>query len=215
MFKKKIFFTAIALLYHVTTLQAQTLTTTQSIINNNVIINQEPLQENISPFIVMQNERYSITALAKYDITARILHVNNYTDSKADIAPRDFALGWKNMSDTRFLSNIELKQHDRFLFWKVGSIARPIIHAIETQSSNNHLIPSTDKIKQVLMNANVGETINIKGYLVNVRRIDNFRWNTSLVRTDTGDGACEIIYVTEATINPKDNEFQKTLTAKN
>lgn len=215
MFKNTIFFIATALLFNFTPSEAQNLPSDETVVNSTSIINQEPLQENITHFIVMQNERYTITALAKYDITARILHVNDYTDSKADIAPRDFALGWKNMSDTRFLSNIELKQHDRFLFWKVGSIARPIIQAIITQTSNNHLIPSNDKIRQTLMNANVGESINIKGYLVNVRRIDNFRWNTSLVRTDTGDGACEIIYVTEATINKGNDIFSKNLTAKN
>ncbi len=35
----------------------------------------------------------------------------------------------------------------------------------------------------------------MSGYLVDVRGPNGFRWNTSLSRNDTGDGACEIMWI--------------------
>lgn len=182
----------------------------------NNIVKELPIQENITPFIVYDDGKYNLTALAKYSITARLLHVKSYSDNKADISPIDFALGWENMSDNNFLSKVSLDQDNRFLLWKVQSVARPVIHAIENESSNNHLIPANDDIKATLLKAQIGEKVSLKGYLVNLRRTtDDFRWNSSLNRYDTGDGACEIIYVTNATILPNMNDFKENLTAKN
>ena len=46
-----------------------------------------------------------------------------------------------------------------------------------------------------------GDHIKIKGYLVNVTasnsKNDVIWWNSSTIRSDTGDGACELIYVTD------------------
>jgi hypothetical protein len=40
-----------------------------------------------------------------------------------------------------------------------------------------------------------GQIATIGGYLVDVRGPGGFLWNTSLTRTDTGEGACEIVWV--------------------
>ena len=37
--------------------------------------------------------------------------------------------------------------------------------------------------------------MTIGGYLVDVAGPGGFAWNTSLTRNDTGDGACEIVWV--------------------
>ena len=42
---------------------------------------------------------------------------------------------------------------------------------------------------------NPGQIATIGGYLVDVRGPNGFAWNTSLTRRDTGDGACEIVWV--------------------
>ena len=47
-----------------------------------------------------------------------------------------------------------------------------------------------------------GDHIRIKGYLVNVDAVkpngsESYYWHSSTSRTDTGDGACEVIYATE------------------
>ena len=40
-----------------------------------------------------------------------------------------------------------------------------------------------------------GQLVTIDGYLVDVRGPGGFAWNTSRTRTDTGNGACEIVWV--------------------
>ncbi len=71
---------------------------------------------------------------------------------------------------------------------------------IDGQSSNNHLIPNDDAVREKIHNIKEGDYVRIEGYLVNIYGQKNdghyFKWNTSTTRSDTGNGACEIIYVT-------------------
>jgi hypothetical protein len=161
---------------------------------NGILITQEPLQETIHPFIIKSTSEYSITAMAKYDIQARILKKETYSwDKAAKFSPLDLALGWKQMSSNELLNTLTITQSNRFYFWstKLPNYSRKMI---EINSSNNHLIPENSNIKKQLEHFHEGELIEIKGYLVNVKD-KNWFWNTSLTREDTGDGACEIIYV--------------------
>jgi len=40
-----------------------------------------------------------------------------------------------------------------------------------------------------------GEIVNFSGYLVQVNKPNGWKWKTSLTRTDTGFGACEVVWV--------------------
>jgi len=42
-----------------------------------------------------------------------------------------------------------------------------------------------------------GDTVRIRGYLVQVEGKDGWRWRSSLTRDDTGGGACELIFIQE------------------
>ena len=68
--------------------------------------------------------------------------------------------------------------------------------------SNNHMIHSDEHVLKCLRNVKEGDHIKIEGYLVNVYytgKNSTGTWPTSLSRTDHGDGACEVIYVTNIT----------------
>jgi len=48
-----------------------------------------------------------------------------------------------------------------------------------------------------------GDKVYLEGYLVFIKGTVNGRnswWNSSLTRNDTGNGACEILYLTRAVI---------------
>ena len=66
--------------------------------------------------------------------------------------------------------------------------------------TNNHLIPSDNKTRKLVDYIKEGEFVNIEGYLVNIKVIGKngsyFVWDTSTNRSDSGNGACETIYVT-------------------
>jgi hypothetical protein len=44
----------------------------------------------------------------------------------------------------------------------------------------------------------VGQIVTLDGYLVNATGPEGRTWNSSLTRDDTGNGACELIYVEKA-----------------
>lgn len=77
------------------------------------------------------------------------------------------------------------------------------------QISNSHVLPSNNEIYKIMKSVNIGDQIHIKGYLTDytVRSPDGSlkTRHSSTVRTDTGDGACEVIYVTDFEILKKQN----------
>jgi hypothetical protein len=58
------------------------------------------------------------------------------------------------------------------------------------------VIPADAKIERALKSLRRGEIARIQGLLVDVERPGAPRWKSSLARTDTGAGACEILFAT-------------------
>ena len=63
------------------------------------------------------------------------------------------------------------------------------------QLSNNHLISDDEFVRNQIRKIRVGDQIRIKGYLSSYGGAGGSKRGTSTTRTDTGDGACETIYV--------------------
>ncbi|MDQ2962255.1 MAG: hypothetical protein M3R31_03705 [Pseudomonadota bacterium] len=58
-----------------------------------------------------------------------------------------------------------------------------------------HVIPANKDIESKLKKLRPGQIVTASGYLVDVRGPGGVAWNTSLSRTATGDGACELSWV--------------------
>lgn len=65
------------------------------------------------------------------------------------------------------------------------------------QGSNNHLLTDNAEIKARMARARVGDQITLRGYLAEYEHSGGFKRGTSTSREDTGNGACETIYVTD------------------
>jgi hypothetical protein len=67
--------------------------------------------------------------------------------------------------------------------------------------SNNHLLPANDIVAHQIRGIRTGDQVRMNGLLVDYRVSsggrDVFTRQTSLTRNDTGNGACEIVYVTD------------------
>jgi hypothetical protein len=50
-------------------------------------------------------------------------------------------------------------------------------------------------VRDQLLRTRVGNIAHLRGYLIDANRDDGFSWHTSLTREDTGDGACELMWV--------------------
>ena len=155
-----------------------------------------PIQRNIDSPISHRIDDYNISELAQFDIKAKVLAKKNYhLGREADLSPTDLALGWGNMSDERILGQIKISQSGRFYFWRVDSFPIPR-NEIETSSANMHLIPANESVKSTIKKIRQGDLVEISGSLVNViSNNGDWRWSSSLTRNDTGNGACELIWV--------------------
>jgi hypothetical protein len=147
----------------------------------------------------IQVGEFQLEPKARYDIEARVLSVERYrTDGGARLSPIDFAVGWGPMSDSAVLAHFRISQGGRFF------TIYPDEEAIDLQSAlvsaaNMHLIPASSDVEALLKQVRVGNVVHLRGLLVNASRADGYRWQTSLTRSDTGAGACELFYVETVT----------------
>lgn len=63
------------------------------------------------------------------------------------------------------------------------------------QLSNNHLISDDEYIRDRVKDIRIGDQVRVVGYLASYSNEEGSKRGTSTTRTDTGDGACETIYV--------------------
>jgi hypothetical protein len=160
-----------------------------------IIAPREPMQQMVPPRVLGAVHGYTLTALAGYAIEARVLHTKRYWGEGADLVPYDVALGWGPMSDQAVLDQLEIQQSNRFFFYR-WSGAPPIPQGeIVCHASNHHLIAADAAVAKTIGDLRAGEVVRLRGYLVQVSRPDGFRWVSSLTRTDSGNGACEVFYV--------------------
>ncbi len=169
-----------------------------------VLVNEEPLQLPI-PEGVKSSALYNGTVidfLASYKIKARILSRERYwIDRGAKYSPIDFALGWGPMSDSSNIEKLKISQNDRFYFFSYKSEDYPDPTKITLNSANTHIIPSNPDVKDQVLKLRVGQVVTLTGYLVRVNHPDGSDWKSSLTRSDTGNGACEILWVTKVDLS--------------
>ena len=165
-----------------------------------VSIERPPLQQDLPSSPAVQVGDYGFTLLADFQLEARVLGRRDYRrDGGAHLAPIDLALGWGPMARSEVVDQIDVRQRGRFYFWEVDRY--PIERsAIINNSANMHMIPGSPRVFAELKRAERDRRIRLRGFLVNVDRADGWRWRSSLTRSDSGDGACELILVTAAQV---------------
>jgi hypothetical protein len=156
----------------------------------------DPLQTDLQGAAPIKRGHWTLTPRASYDITARILSRDDYEfDAISDLIPEDLALGWGPMSDNRVLRAFDITQGARFYTWRPKA-APPIARQdVIEHSANTHVIPADAAIRSQLARLRVGQVVHLTGLLVDGRRDDGSFINTSLTRSDTGAGACEVMLV--------------------
>jgi hypothetical protein len=166
-----------------------------------VLAADDPQQTNLPTGDKVQVGRWTLTVRADYRITARVLARERYQfDALADLVPEDLALGWGPMSDSRILRAIDISQSNRFYYWRAQQSSPLPRDSIITHSANTHVIPQNKMIARQLSRLRPGQVVTLSGELVDGVR-DDGRWiKTSMVRDDTGAGACEVLLVTDVAL---------------
>jgi hypothetical protein len=156
----------------------------------------EPLQTEMDTVPTIAYGRWKLMERARYEITARILSREDYQfDLLSDLVPEDLALGWGPMSDNRVLSALKITQSVRFYSWRpVGTLPISRKEVID-HSANTHVIPADPGVSSQLARLRVGQVVHLTGFLVDATRNDGVSVRTSLTRSDSGAGACEVMLV--------------------
>ena len=160
-----------------------------------VLVPEIPAQTDLQTYTFMM-DGYQLTRRAEFEIHARVLSTRNYyLGDESDLSPLDLALGWGVMSDQAVLDRLKISQSSRW-YRARWDFPEPLSEQqFITNSSNMHMIPAQKGVARTLKKLRSGDLVTVNGYLVDVDHDSGWRWRTSMSRTDTGSGACEIVYV--------------------
>ena len=160
-----------------------------------ILAPNEPIQRSIPNPEPFDFKGYRITPLAQFEIEARVLSRERYRRGReAELSPIDLALGWGPMSAQEVIDQLDIYQSHRYYQWRTDRLPLPL-PVIASHSANMHIIPAADAIEDELAKVREGHIVRLGGYLIQATAPDGWRWRSSLSRSDTGGGACEVVLV--------------------
>jgi hypothetical protein len=140
--------------------------------------------------------KYRITPLAHFNIRARVMSREDYSfDHESELSPLDLAVAWGRMSDPAIYQQLAISQGNRFYYWHYDDKPPIPNDEIISSSSNMHLIPADATVKRQMERVRPGEIVHFEGELIEATEPSGWHWRSSLSRTDTGAGACELVWV--------------------
>lgn len=135
-----------------------------------------------------------LSLLAEYSLKGVIKSKKKYGDYPSQVSKYDYALAWGDLNKREIDEHISYSQSGRWYFYHYSKKLPVSMKYIASHSANVHLIAADNKVLSMIKKAGENDYVQLTGYLVNVNFKDN-PWRTSLTREDTGNGACEIMYV--------------------
>lgn len=154
---------------------------------------QSPPVAGVGPFRL---QAATLRPLAGFSVDARVLSRRDYDSGReADLSPTDLALGWGRMRDDAVLDALDISQSGRWYRYAWSDQPPIPVPEIVRSSANMHLIPANAAVARALEDVREDDRVRIDGWLVEADAPDGWTWRSSLSREDTGDGACEVIYV--------------------
>lgn len=172
----------------------------------------EPVQEQAEGSESKSVDGYDVLITFKYTykVDALVVSTMRYNGSKLNdkLSPVDLGLAWGKVAENNTKIDFHWKQSGRWIYWEVDRVSEiaPLggTDGVNRQCSNNHIIPASSSIKDKVKKIRQGDRVKLEGYLVDIyaEKPDGswFEWNTSSSRSDSGNGACEVFYVTDVQI---------------
>lgn len=184
---------------------------------------QHPVQTAVemAPFQIEAGEIvYTITPLHTYELYGLVVSHHN-CGTWWDIYHHGRWKDFINVKDLCVLwgSNVEAEvYHDmRFTsdswtctyYWPNAEVESRFDHA---SLSNNHLLSHDESVTRSLLRTSPGDQIYLRGYLAEYSHSNGkFYRRTSTNRTDTGNGACETIFIEDYEILKTGNPLWQTI----
>lgn len=168
------------------------------------------------------DQRYDIEPLFDYQLDGVVVSYHD-ADSIADIwhhgswqdylNVRDLCVIWGENVRSGVYRDMDFR-NDSWTCWAYWPDARTGARFRMNELSNNHLLADDPLVKKAMMAARPGDHVRFKGMLARYRNPANgFNRGTSTTRDDTGNGACETVYVTDFEVVAPVNEGVRSLHA--
>ncbi|MCB9475661.1 MAG: hypothetical protein H6685_02255 [Deltaproteobacteria bacterium] len=145
----------------------------------------------------------TMTRRAAFRLAGKVCGLNHLKKSKFHgLIPYDLCVAWGRLATEDLGGKVHYKHDSLRLVWVHVEADSPVSwDYAKTHFSNSHLICADDRVCRALGSLSKGDEIELTGYLVDADILLTGEtrpreWKTSTVRTDTGLGACETIYVT-------------------
>jgi hypothetical protein len=156
---------------------------------------------------------FKFTPLAHYQVYGKVMGADHYHfDWTSTIAPEDFCIVWGGLTEPKVLSQLKIRQDFRWCFWEYGENFPYDNGYIGRNMANTHIIPGSPAIGRAAGRVRVGDWVEMEGELVHVDGTvsgGTVNWTSSTSREDTGNGACEVMYVTS--LHLRGREWQTEL----
>ncbi len=171
---------------------------------------QDPLQtvSKEYPFKVkISGYTFLIDPLADYDISALVVSKKKYFRGiDADIVPLDLGVCWGDVAKPENLKAMRFRQYLRFLVYQIKGNLPFGYDYIGSHAGNIHIVPANKRIRKVALALKKNDKVRLIGHLISIHSMDYkyvYTRSSSLTREDTGDGACEVMWVKKIHVNNK------------
>ncbi len=164
----------------------------------------EPLQEATErePFeFTHKGHTVRVRPVAEYELWGLVVSHNNiksiadiYHDSSS-VDTKDLCVVWGENLRSGEIGKVTFESGPWTCYYSYPEGVR----FQSSEMSNNHLVTDSDALRGELDDIRIGDQIHLKGALVNYQ-VDDWRefWRrSSTVRTDGGNGACEVLFFEE------------------
>jgi hypothetical protein len=168
-----------------------------------------PVQEALEaaePLVVERaGRRYLVHKQFAYDVLGVVLSASSYDVTWTnDVADVDVGLLWGPRREA-LKERYKFFQMGRWLFWRTETqVTNEDRAEVTRHSSNNHLIApeGSKRLGWAFRRIAQGDLVRLKGSLVRITSGEGTLYaQSSTSRDDTGDGACEVVWVDELQIN--------------
>lgn len=159
-----------------------------------------------------RNDSYKVTPQADYELWGLVITHNNigkigdiyHTEDSVDL--KDVCVVWGDNLETESYLKGKYKSGSWTCYWNFENY-KDYRAFNENEIANNHLITSDPVIQNIIRNLKIGDQIHLKGNLVNYEN-EKTSWKrkTSMTREDTGNTACEVVFVDELEVLKSSNK---------
>jgi hypothetical protein len=187
-------------------------------------VTQEPEQTatRVAPFAVSVGDiEYRIKPVFDYEIDGLIVSEHDsaswhdivHADWNDRINVVDLCMVWGVNAAEGAYRRMEFSSGQFVCYWRTQTMADARADYVRALS-NNHLLTADPRIAKRLRDLHIGDQVRIRGQLVEYSHDHGFAFHrgTSTTRDDTGDGACETIFVRDLTVIRRGSAWPRMLT---